>query len=66
MRRLARQAAWRAGATVVTLKMSVNTSGMTLRARLALALAVLFARSAVELPVELPRALARRLARGRA
>jgi len=44
--------------------MSVNTSGMTLRARLALALAVLFARSAVELPVELPRGIARRLAMG--
>ena len=48
----------------MTLKMSVNTSGMTLRARLALALAVLFARSAVELPVELPRGIARRLAMG--
>lgn len=50
----------------MTLRLSVNVSGMTLRARLTLALAVLFASSAVELPVELPRELARRLARGRA
>jgi len=39
---------------------------MPFRARLALALDVLFARSAITLLVELPRELARRLARGRA
>jgi len=50
----------------VTLRLSVNTSGLTLRSRVALALAVLFASSAISLPVELPRELARRLARGRA
>jgi len=66
VRRVAREARNQSGRRSVTLRLSVNTSGMKFRARLALALAVLLARSTVELPVELPRGIARRLARGRA
>lgn len=46
----------------MTLTLAVNVESMTLRARLALALSILFIRP-VSLPVELPRPLARTLAR---